>query len=165
MPRYFTQYWSAAQCADDAPYAGHLIEYTAGKGFRKRGITAGDVIYAVTMRRGRLFLIGRLTVREVIGELEAVRLLGADNLVDGADEYVVASSATPMHFHIEVPCDVTEQLLFVASPHSKPLHFAEPGVLDRQTLRTTRELEEASAKMFDQFLSPEKPIDRTTNDV
>ena len=90
MPRYFTQYWTAAQCAEDAPYAGHLLEFTAGKHFRERGITAGDIVYAVTVRRGRLFLIGRLTVREILGESEALRLLGADNLVEGADEYVIA---------------------------------------------------------------------------
>jgi hypothetical protein len=131
MPRYFTQYWTQETCTDDARYAGHLLEYTAGNKFRERGVGKGDVVYAVTVQRGRLFLIGRLTVAQIVGALEATRILGEKSLIQGSDEYVIATSATPMHFHIEVPLDVTENLLFVASPHSKPLRFVQPGVLDK----------------------------------
>ena len=165
MPRYFTQYWTRETCEDDARYAGHLLEYTAGNQFRERGVSKGDVVYVVTVQRGRLFLIGRLAVGEIVGALEATRILGEGSLIHGTDEYVIATSATPMHFHIEVPLEVTEKLLFVASPHSKPLRFVEPGVLDKQTLRGIRELEPASAKALDEFLSEEKPIDDTTNVV
>jgi hypothetical protein len=165
MARYFTQYWTQETCTQDARYAGHLLEYTAGNQFRDRSVAEGDVVYAVTVRHGRLFVIGRLTVDEVVGPLEASRVLGEDSLIEGADEYVIAASATPMHFHIEVPVEVTEKLLFIASPHSKRLHFVEPGVLDKQTLRGIRELEPASAKALDEFLSEEKPIENGTNVV
>ena len=68
-----------------------------------------------------------------------------------------------MHFKIEVPPEVTEKLLFVASPQSKPLKFVEPGCLDKQTLRGVREIEAASAKLLDEFLSADRPIARATN--
>ena len=136
MPRYFTQYWTAAQCAEDAPYAGHLLEFTAGKHFRERGITAGDIVYAVTVRRGRLFLIGRLTVREILGESEALRLLGADNLVEGADEYIIAASATPMHFHHRGSMRRYRTAFVRRITTQQAAALCRAGRSDRQTLQT-----------------------------
>jgi hypothetical protein len=158
MPRYFTHYWKKETCADGEVYAGHLLSYTASNLFRKRGVRKGDVIYPVTVRRGRLFLIGRLAVRHICGRIEAAREIGTDDLWKGADEYAISASETPMHFHIEVPSEVTEKLLFVASPHSEPLRFREPGYLDKQTLRGVRDLEPASARALDDLLPPDKRV-------
>jgi len=157
MPRYFTQYWNQETCAESERYAGHPLDYTASNLFRKCGVRKGDIVYPVTVRRGRLFLIGRLIVGQICGRLEAENILDDDELWEGADEYLIASSATPMHFHIEVPTEVTEKLLFVASPHSKHLLFIEPGRLDKQTLRSVREIEPASARALDELLSPDRP--------
>lgn len=156
MPRCFTHYWKNETCRDHEPDSGEPLDYIAGNRFRERGVNEGDVVYVVTVKRGRLFLIGRLSVANICGRAEAGRALQTDDLWPAKD-YIVAASATPMRFDLEVPSEVTKKLLFVASPHSKPPHFTEPGQLDRQTLRGVRELEPASARVLDELLPPNTP--------
>jgi hypothetical protein len=158
VPRYFTHYWKNETCRDHELDSGELLDYIAGNLFSQRGVKEGDVVYAVTVERGRLFLIGRLTVGQICGPAEAARILETEELWP-AKEHIIAASATPMRFDIEVPSEVTERLLFIASPHSKPLRFAEPAHLDKQTLRSVRELDPGSARELDEFLPPNTPIE------
>jgi hypothetical protein len=161
MPRYFTHYWKNETCRDHEPDSGEPLDYIAGNLFRERGVNESDVIYVVTVKRGCLFLIGRLTVGQICGPAEAARILGTDDLWP-AKEHIIAASATPMRFDIEVPSEHIEKLLFVASPHSKPPRFTKPAYLDKQTLRSVRELEPASATALDELLPPDTSIPRTT---
>ena len=164
MNRYFTHYWKNDTCRDHESHSGGPLDYIAGNMFRERGVNEGDVVYIVTVKRGRLFLIGRLTVGQICGPAEAARIVGMDDLWS-AKEHIIAASATPMRFDNDVPAELTEKLLFVASPHSKPLRFTDPAYLDQQTLRSVRELEPASARALDELLPPDTPIQRTTQVV
>src|SRR5437764_1485926 len=131
MPRYFTHYWKNETCRDHEPDSGEPLDYIAGNMFCERGVKEGDVVYVVTVKRGRLFLIGRLTVEQICSPAEAARIIETEDLWP-AKEHIIAASATPMRFDIEVPSEVTGKLLFFASKHSKPLRFTEPAHLDQQ---------------------------------
>jgi hypothetical protein len=156
MKRYFTQYWTDATWESHREMDGQLLNHTAGNVFRRRGVGCGDSVYVVTVREGRLYLIGRLAVHQICSLSEAKQILRTDNLWD-AQEHIIAASATPMRFDFEVPTVITEHLLFVASGVSKPLRFDEPGHLDQQTLRPVRELEPASARLLDKLLPSDMP--------
>jgi hypothetical protein len=73
---------------------------------------------------------------------------------------IVAAEATPKHFDLEVPLEVTEKLTFI-SDGSPRLKFRSPGYLDRQTLRGVRELEPRSAGELDELLSYSRRAPRT----
>jgi hypothetical protein len=77
-----------------------------------------------------------------------------------ARDHLIAASATPMRFDLEVPLSITERLLFIASKSSKLLFFREPGVLNQQTLRGVRELDHASAGLLDELLPTDELITR-----
>ena len=164
MNRFFTHYWKNKTCHEHEPRSGEALDHIASNLFRERGITQGDVVYAVTVQKGRLFLIGRLSVATVCGPEQAARILEMDDLWP-AREHIIAASATPMRFDIEVPFGTTEKLLFVGSSHSKPLQFSEPAYLDQQTLRGVRELEPVSARDHDELLPPDTLIARSVQVV
>jgi hypothetical protein len=157
MKRHFTHYWTNKTWDFSRHCEGELLNHTAGNMFLKRGVSAGDSVYAVTVHRGRLFLLGRLCVAAICGQDEAARRLNEGNLWR-AKEHVIASSGTPERFEFEVPLSVTKQLLFVADGPGKPPVFSAPGYLDQQTLRGVRELEPASARLLDELLPTDTPI-------
>ena len=91
---------------------------------------------------------------------EAAQALGckAEDLWKATD-YVIATSATEMHFHLQVPPAITQGLLFVASKSSKPLRFVQAGTLDTQTLRGVRQLDDASVRSLDGLLPPDRIVE------
>jgi hypothetical protein len=144
MKRCFTHYWTNDTWNHNERFhgPGQPLEHTAGNLFRARKVATGDAIYVVTVRKGRLFLLGRLIVAKVCNVKEAAQALGCkeEDLWE-ADDHVIAASATAMHFDLEVPLAITQRLLFVDSKSSKPLRFVQPGILDAQTLRGVRQLD------------------------
>ena len=64
---------------------------------------------------------------------EAARILGIYDLHEASD-HAAAAEATPKHFDLEVPLEVTERLTFISDRSPRP-KFSSPGYLDRQTLR------------------------------
>ena len=115
MKRYFTQYWTNRTCNDHVTYgrSGELLDHTAGNRFREHGVEAGDTVYVVTVRQGRLFLVGRMNVWKVCDEAEAVSALDYDPWE--ARDHLLAASATRARFDFEVPLEVTKRLLFQSS--------------------------------------------------
>jgi hypothetical protein len=165
MKRYFTQYWANRTCNDSVTYgrSGKLLDHTAGNRFREHGVEAGDTVYVVTVRQGRLFLVGRMSVWKVCDEAEAVAALDYDPWE--ARDHILAACATRARFDFEVPLEVTKRLLFQSSKFSKPPLFIEPGVLDHQTLRGVRELDPASARLLDELLPSDERIFHSRLDV
>jgi hypothetical protein len=160
MKRHFTHYWANATWTSHEHQDGEPLYHTAGNLFRRRGVRCGDLIYVVTGRKGRLYLLGRLTVALICGPNKAKQLLCADDVWD-AREHIIATSATLMRFDFEVPTAATQQLLFIRSGGSSPLRFVESGHLDQQTLRGVRELEPASALLLDELLPTDTTIPNT----
>ena len=160
MLRYFTQYWSNSTWDREKEMAQTepIFRHTAGELFRARGVKRGDIVYGITVRRGTLFVAGKIEVGKICGKAEAAASLGSDDLWE-ASEHIVASAGTRKNFELAVSPEITEQLLFVGSDGSKSLKFKAPGVLDQQTLRGVRELEPRSAALLDQTLPGLKSLD------
>jgi hypothetical protein len=158
MKRYFTHYWTNRtwdnQVAGNAYKSHKTLRHTASNMFRERGISKGDSVYIITVKRGQLLLLTRLTVAKVCSFEEASRLLNTEDLWEAEDQ-IVAEAATPIRptFEVPVPLAITEQLRFESYPQSKSPRFVEPGILDQQTLRGVRELNYGSAQLFDEFLA------------
>jgi hypothetical protein len=160
MKRYFTHYWKNTtwdnQVRGYALESSKELDHTASNMFRDRGISKGDNVYIITVKRGQLFLLCKLTVGYVCGFEKAARLLKTENLW-GADDHIVAESPAPIRrkFDFPLPLTITEQLRFEGSGESKSPRFVKPGILDQQTLRGVRELDYGSAQLLDKFLSTE----------
>jgi hypothetical protein len=160
MKRYFTHYWTNKnwiyQIENFVKNSGITLRHTASNMFRNRGISKGDSVYIITVKRGQLFLLCKLTVAYICGFEKAARLL-KDNDLWEAEDHIVSESPAPMRreFDVPLPLAITEQLRFEGSEESKAAHFVEPGILDQQTLRGVRELDYASAQLLDMILSAE----------
>src|SRR5580704_18063690 len=161
MKRYFTHYWTnkswdynVARMFDDSD---KTLDHTAGNLFRDRGISKGDSVYIITVKRGQLFVLGKLTVAKVCGFEVAARLLKTKDLWEAEDHIIAESPAPIMRRKFDVPLTLTisEQLRFEGSEGSKSPRFVSPGILDQQTLRGVRELDYVSAQLLDEFLSAE----------
>jgi hypothetical protein len=163
MKRYFTHYWKNDTWEANSDTAGEIFYRTSGNMFHRRGVASGDSVYAVTVIRGRLLLLGRLTVGRICSYAQAQQLFGTD--IWPAEEHIIAVSGTPKRFDFEVPQAITEQLLFAKAGAGSPLRFTEPGHLDQQTLRGVRELEEASARLLDELLPTDTLISDATKDA
>ena len=156
--RYFTQYcpnedWFAEQeILERAPDA-RLFDYTASSLFRKRGVSAGDVLYLVTVLSGRLYLAGKMEVGEVVSLDEARRRFPGER-VWSVPDHLFARRVTPLDYAFSVPVSITARLLFFKAGRLSTLKFSKPGWLDSQTLRGIREMPQATAETLDALLPP-----------
>jgi len=153
MPRYFTQYWdNATWDRESARYEGQL-DHTASNLFERRGVRQGDFLYVVTVRRGKLFVAGRMQVEAILSQKEAERHLKTRNLWLASDHAVAKPGrATRMVFNRQVPPDVVQSLRFVTGDGERPPAFISSGVLDSQTMRGVRQLTATSARKLDAIL-------------
>src|SRR5271165_5769115 len=152
MKRYFTHYWKNKIWDYEVGRSDKTVSHTASNMFRNRGISKGDSVYIITVKRGQLFLLCKLTVAYICGFEKAARLLKTEDLWEAEDHIVAESPAPIMRRKFDVPLTlaITEQLRFEGSEESKALHFVEPGILDQQTLRGVRELDYGSAQLLDE---------------
>ena len=154
MPSY-THYWTNNTC-DEAialGLSGERLDHVGDSRFSQRGVQKGDNIYVVTVRKGRLFLIGRLTVEKIVhSDAEARRLLNyepwpaPDHLIAGEE------ACTPQRFDNEVPMDLVRQLGFESPDGPTALKFKSENNLDQQTLRGVRRLTPSSAAVLESLL-------------
>ena len=160
----FTQYWSSIENDIDAAAASYTpLDHTADNRFEQRGVSVGDCVYVVTVRKGTLYLVGKLEVGEMLwSDDEAEARLGYS--VWSADQHLIASRCTPVQL-VEVPSEVVARLRFVSRAGCVTVKFSSPGVLDGQTLRGVRRLEPPSAAELDRFLPEMEPFSRTSPSV
>ncbi len=157
--RYFTHYWSRetvdSYVGDDVE--GTPLDHSAGALFTQRGIAAGDVVYVVTTKLGRLFLLGKLKVADILfSDRAAAKRLGYKPWP--AKQHLIASECTPTRLQLEVPTQIVSDLMFASAEGYAPPKFSSPGVLDRQTLRGVRELDATSANRLDALLPVMTPF-------
>ena len=155
MQRFFTHYWENQTCDDQEAegYEGDPLDHTASNQFSKRGVAIGDHVYVVTIRRGRAYLVGRMTVGQIIYSFdEARRVLGPN--VWEAEEHLIArkGAGTPMRFQNELSLRVARQLRFETVRGEVGLKFRGLSRLDSQTLRGVRRLSGESARLLDSQL-------------
>jgi hypothetical protein len=87
MSPAFITLWAQPQLEIErrAQHANRTLCHTANRQFRARGVVPGDRVYVVAVREGELLLIGRLSVERVVGQREAERRLGHDDVYEAPD--------------------------------------------------------------------------------
>ncbi|TCK16978.1 hypothetical protein DFR30_0198 [Thiogranum longum] len=154
--KYFTQYWTNDQWKLETDHANRgytALDHTAGNQFRKAGVGIGDVIFVVTVKKGQLFLGGKIVVTKLCSQSEAENLFKTDFGLYQANEHLIGSK-NPDRFRptLKVPVKIVEALYFESSDGPKPLKFKSQGVLDQQTLRGVRRLTPRSAEELSKLL-------------
>lgn len=156
MTRYFTQYWTNETWNYNRNGEGELLNHIAGNLFKERGVKPGDIVYVVTVIKGKLYLLGKMKVAKVYNLEEAGAELSYE--VWEASDHLIAAAATPTDYNREVPLEVTKNIKFISgSDKNKKLKF-KSELLDTQTLRGVRELAFESATQLDEILPPLQQI-------
>jgi hypothetical protein len=154
MRRYYTHYWRNSTVEEFCALGHNLLEYVASNQFVNRGVTAGDLVYPVTIFDGALYVVGILEVENVCDAVEAEKRLGYEPLWKAAD-YLIAKDPTPMRYDLKVPLEVSRELRFVSSRTLSAPKFISSSRehLDQQALRGVRQLTAESAAQLDRLLS------------
>ena len=169
MARYFTAYWKNVNCEDarDQGLDGAPLDHTAGSRFNRSGVGSvaeeRDYVYVVTVRKGVLFLVGKMEVRgPAVTQKQAAESLSYESY--DAPEHLMAKACTPMRFNWKDPVSIsTTRALEFKVPgtnRTRRLKF-RPGttLLDPQTLRSVRQLTPQSAVRLDALLKPMHSVD------
>lgn len=162
MARYFTQYWRN-ETWDLNRYDGHqgsMLDHTAGNGFRALKVTAGDHVYIVTIRNGKLYLLCRGTVNRVTDQRGAATALktSPDMLWEATDHLLFrAEEAAREDYDREVSSKVVRSLTMLRADGPKSLSLKADGRLDQQALRGVCELTPQAAALLDIELGIDTP--------
>ena len=152
---YFTHYWQNDTWEINREYnpEGTFLAHISGNLFKKRGVEIGDTVYVVTVKKGKLFLCGKLIVSKFCTVYEIAKDLDVPpEELWQADEHIAASQATTHQWDLEVPLNITKQLEFISGDDTVHLKFETKNRLDQQTLRGVRRLKVNSAAMLDDLL-------------
>jgi hypothetical protein len=155
----FLQTWTEGADVNRQP--GDLT-HTASDLFRERGVGRGDTVYVAEVADGKLELIGRMRVAEVLSYAEARRRLPYPPWE--AKDHLIAEpgTATPKVFGRPVRRRIAERLRFLQKTgrtradgttvfRETALLFRGAG-LDAQTTRTVRRLTDDSAVLLEALL-------------
>ncbi|NDD28915.1 MAG: hypothetical protein EB084_11680 [Proteobacteria bacterium] len=150
MGRSFTQYWSSTVCRAAARDEGSPLIYLSGDAFARHEVSAGDRIYAITVRDGRVLLIARMEVGIVADTDQAQGLL--ESVDDASSSHLLAEECTALRFDRKVSKAVLKRLRFIAAQGGRPIDpSAGRGEIDVALLRGVRLLDDASAQRFDEM--------------
>lgn len=158
MPAAFTHYWREKFLHLDSE--GETYDHTAGNQFLRRGVTTGDRVFCISVRKGIPILIGALTLsRPPVSREKACRLLQTDNLWEDGKEHLIGDkkNSSVKSFTRTLPWEVLRRLRFYKpkSQGVKALKFDTPTRLNQQTLRNVRMLTEESAEELERLLGTE----------
>lgn len=156
MPAAYTHYWSGSTLKPESE--GLPFSHTAGNLFVRSGVTVGDRVFGITVRKGTPLLIGGMTLsRPPITYEEAQKLLPYEPWE--ANEHLIAerSTASSMSCNRVIPWDVVRRLRFDTSNGEIALKFLTNTQLDHQTLRGVRKLTQASAAELERLLQATYP--------
>jgi hypothetical protein len=149
---YFSIYWVYETARREQ--LGEPMNHAAGS-FEYRGVGKGAVVYVFTGNAGRLILMGKMEVGDILHSDAAVkRLLGFEPWP--APEHLIASACTPVQRE-PLPVAVGKALRFVSPSGKDRLVFDDAGKLDLQQMRGARRLQPKSAEALDALLPPLSP--------
>jgi hypothetical protein len=86
----FLAFWRLTTL-DDALQGRRLLNYAASNQYTR--VSSGDTVWVVTVREGRLRLVGRVVVDRVVNRDEAVQALGTADIWE-ADHYILPVAGT-----------------------------------------------------------------------
>jgi len=154
VARAWTCHWQFRYWRPDVNREGQPLRSSGSNSFRKRGVTAGDTMYIVSLRGGQLYLGGRMTVKQIISRPEAVRLWNDDSLYD-AGEWAVdpEQGGTLIDLHRRLHPALTKRLRFESKDGPKEPCFISDTELDNQATRGVRELTPESAALLDRIIA------------
>jgi hypothetical protein len=147
MARFFTYSWQYTQ-ARKGSETGPL-GHAAGSRFSSRGIEPGDFLYIVAVRRGQMYLLGKMLLGKIVSKEEARRILGTER--HDAREHLIASACTQAQL-VQVPMALIKELRFSRGSRKEGLAFRDEDILASQTMRVIRELDPDSATRLDGLL-------------
>lgn len=147
----FTHYWEDETVAL-IRLGKERLDHDASNFFRKRGVRSGDCVYVMTIRKGKLFLLGRLIVDRVVAKEEAAAILPYEPRDDS--DHLLARPGTEVILRLrEVPVSIASDLIFYGQgDKAMLLRFLDGKRLDPQTLRNVRRLSLQSAQTLELLL-------------
>jgi hypothetical protein len=146
----WTHYWKREMVEQGE---GTFVGHTTGSVFRQRGVGPGDRMYIISVAGGRLRVVGRLDVENLVTQSKADELFGR-HMWEGT-EHVVArpGSGTLRRTDAYVASDRLADIEFVGSDGEvvapKLNRSGHPDVL---SLQGVREVTSKTASLFDQVL-------------
>ena len=150
---FFSIYWVYDTARKEA--LGEPLNHASGS-FTRRGVRRGDVVYVFTGTGGRLILMGKMEIGDILDSDAAVeRLLGFEPW--SASEHLIASACTPTQRE-PLPIAVGKALRFVSPGGKVLLAFDGEDWLDLQSMRGVRQLEPEGAAQLDALLPPLAPF-------
>ena len=148
MARFFTYCWQHDEMLryrDGAP-----VVFAYGSQFARRGVCPGDEIYIVSVHHGRVYLLSKMLVWVVThSPVDFARYAQMEPAA--ATEYLVAEAYTPARL-VPLPVELARTLRFVRGNQLIGLTFRSEDMVDRQGLRSVRQLSPPSAASLDQLL-------------
>jgi len=146
----WTHYWKREMVEHGE---GTFVGHTAANSFRQRGVTAGDRLYVISIAGGRLRVVGRLDVEDIVTQQRANELFGRP--VRAGIEHIVArpGSGTPRRADAYLPPHrFAEVELVGAEGEVTPAKVNAHGHPDVLALQGVREITPKTALLFDQVL-------------
>ena len=120
-------------------FEGNPLDVSAGSAFTKRGVKKGDIMYVLCVENGLVFLIGRMKVARILSRAAYDAEFGNPELWDG-DEVVVGENGTPCRFNFTIPPYKLKNLRFERKGKAVGALVMDGKLVDRQSLRSVREL-------------------------
>lgn len=139
--RHFLQYWKVQQADENSDKP---LEHTASAQFEK--VSAGDVLWIVTIRNHHLKLLGRLHVAKLVSQQEAERHFNDEALYE-AQFHAIAKDGTVEKIREIETQDLAIQLRF--NSDRDRLTLARPGRTDGKQLQSIRELTNESVALLE----------------
>jgi len=129
------------------------LDHSACNQFVSRGVSHGDTLYVASSLHGKMVLVARFVVDDIVSQRTAERRLR--HKLWTAAEHAMAIPGTGARPRIDrfVDDSIVASLRFIMADGSeKPPLIHADGRLDQQTLRSLRRLSPASAKLLDSIL-------------
>lgn len=153
---YWTHYWRNDTVRDEADAGYDRLTHTADDTFLQRGVQPGDTVYVVSNFKGTVYVLGRLIVDQILNQGEAEKRFGGP-VWEATDHLIATDPATELHFDVTLPEGIVDDVKFITASGTEGLKFdqregADPGTVDRQTLRGVREITADTAGLFNRLL-------------
>lgn len=145
--KHFLAYWKP-DTADANLARRRLLNHSAGEQFGR--VSRGDTVWIVTVRKGRLVLLGRIVVDRVTDQATAERILDDRDLWE-ATHHLIAQRGTEVEL-TETPIDDPAALRFESSSGRDRLTVVR-GRVDAKQLQTMRICTDECAEMLRALVS------------
>ena len=141
----YLSYWKPDQVDWDDP-TSDIIDYSASQQYHK--VRPGDQVYILTSDAGKMYLVGRMIVNDVVGRQEAATRLGRTPEYE-ADYYILPApgAAAPAAL---IECEDALRKLYTISG-GQPERIKEP--ITGQRFQAMRQITPGSATILDDLLT------------